>query len=205
MEFILEWLSSIIISVIGESGYLGIAALMFLEGSFLPVPSEIILPFSGYLVFQGKFNIFIVAFIGAVANIFGTLVTYSISRYLGLPFLYKYGRYMLISRKDIDGAHRLFEKYGTMILFASRLLPGVRGYVPIPAGIAKMDVIKFIIYVFSGSFIWSYVLTYAGVIAGENWDILAPYFRKFDWAIVLGVIILGGWWIWRHIKNNHKE
>lgn len=205
MDFILGELANFVINTIDSWGYAGIFLLMALEGSFVPIPSEIILPFSGFLVFEGRFSLFAVALTGALGNIAGTLFTYSIARYLGLPFLHKYGKYFLVSGKDIDAARRLFEKYGTMILFASRLLPGVRGYVPIPAGVARMNIVKFTIYVFAGSLIWSYVLTYVGVIAGENWDILLAYFRKFDWALAAlaaaGIVL----WVWRHIKNTKHE
>lgn len=201
MESILAWLTLQIINFIETFGYLGVAVLMALEGSFVPIPSEIILPFSGYLVYIGKFSLFTVAFVGAVGNIIGTVFTYTISRYLGSEFLYKYGKYVLVTPKDINSASELFEKYGVKIIFISRLIPGIRGFVPIPAGIAKMKFAKFIIYVFTGSFIYSLFLTYIGVLAGENWSFLEPYFRKFDWVIVVVGFIAIIWWIKRYIRE----
>ena len=202
MESILGELANFVISTIESTGYLGILFLMVLEGSFIPVPSEIILPFSGYLVFKGEFSLLGVALVGAVGNIIGTLFTYHVARYLGLPFLYKYGKYVLVTHKDIDLARRLFEKFGALMIFASRLVPGIRGFIPIPAGIARMKIIPFVIYVFTGSFLYSLVLTYAGVVAGKNWDTLGPYFRKFDWVIVIIILAIGAWWIWRHLRKN---
>lgn len=194
-----------IISVIETSGYLGIGFLMALEGSFIPVPSEIILPFSGYLVHLGKFSLIAVAFWGAVGNIIGTTFTYIISRYVGIGFLYKYGKYFLVTKKDIEDASRLFEKHGVKIIFISRLIPGIRGFIPIPAGIAKMKFVPFAAYVFTGSFIYSLALTYLGVVAGENWEMLAPYFRKFNWIFVIFVVVGATWWIRRYIKGVRSE
>ena len=205
MEFVLEQLSSLIISFIDETGYVGIFVLMALEGSFIPVPSEIILPFSGYLVFEGRFSLLMVAFVGALGNIVGTLFTYSISRYVGLSFLHKYGKYVLVTRGDIDLAQRLFEKYGAPIIFVTRLIPGIRGFIAIPAGVARMKIVPFVAYVFTGSFIYSLALTYLGVIAGKNWDTLGPYFRKFDWVVVVLLVVGVVWWIWRHVRNLKYE
>ena len=205
MEFVLEQLSSLIISFIDETGYVGIFVLMALEGSFIPVPSEIILPFSGYLVFEGRFSLLMVAFVGALGNIVGTLFTYSISRYVGLSFLHKYGKYVLVTRGDIDVAQRLFEKYGAPIIFVTRLIPGIRGFIAIPAGVARMKIVPFVAYVFTGSFIYSLALTYLGVIAGKNWDTLGPYFRKFDWVVVVLLVVGVVWWIWRHVRNLKYE
>jgi len=204
LEGTLGNISSFILSTIESWGYGGILFLMALEGSFFPVPSEIILPFSGYLVHLGRFSLVLVAFWGAVGNIIGTTITYVVSRYLGSAFLYKYGKYFLISNKDIDLANRLFEKHGIKIIFISRLIPGIRGFVPIPAGIAKMKFIPFALYVFAGSFIYSLVLTYVGVAAGDNWHILSPYFEKFDFFIIGTGIIGIAWWVMRHIKASRK-
>jgi len=158
MDFIFEFISHTIISLIETGGYAGIAFLMALEGSFVPVPSEIILPFSGYLVAQGKLSLLTVALVGAVGNIIGTLITYFIARYAGLPFFYRYGKYVMITSHDIDSARRLFERRGVHIIFISRLIPGIRGFVPIAAGVAKMPLVPFAIYVFVGSFLYSHLL-----------------------------------------------
>ncbi|MEX0869912.1 MAG: DedA family protein, partial [Candidatus Spechtbacterales bacterium] len=174
-------------------------------GSFMPVPSEIILPFSGYLVFRGEFTLITVALIASLGQVAGVIITYSIARFYGIDFLYKYGKYFFVTKKDIEKANKLFEDYGARIIFASRLIPGIRGFIPIPAGIAKMKFISFIAYVFTGSFIYSLILTYAGVWGGENWDWLAPYFRRFDWILAIFVIMFLWWWIRRYIKEIKSE
>lgn len=201
METILEWLSSIIISIIEKTGYFGITALMALESANIPVPSEIIMPFSGLLVFEGKFNLLWVIFWGAFGNLAGSIVSYYLGFWGGRSFLEKYGKFLLITKHDLDLADRWFKKYGTLTIFASRVLPIVRTFISFPAGIARMNVLKFSLYTFCGSFIWSYLLTYIGVIMGENWTRLEGYFRKFDWAIVVLLTIGGAWWVWRHLKN----
>jgi len=192
-------------NIINQAGYAGIFILMALEGSFLPVPSEIILTFSGYLVSQGKFSLLLVAATGALGNVAGTLLTYAVGRYLGLPFVYRYGKYMLITRNDIDKAHQLFEKYGTTIIFVSRLMPGVRGYIPIGAGIARMKIIPFVAAVLIGSFLYSLALTYIGVLLGEHWEVVGPHLQQWSgillFALVLGLV----WWIWRRIQTIRNE
>ncbi|MFY9458052.1 MAG: DedA family protein [Candidatus Spechtbacterales bacterium] len=204
MEFILEWLSSFIISAIENTGYAGIAFLMALESANIPVPSEIIMPFSGYLVFQGKLNLLQVVFWGALGNLAGSILSYYLGYFGGRRVLEKYGKFLFISGSDIDLADRWFQKYGTIIVFASRMLPIARTFISFPAGIARMNVFKFSAYTFTGSLIWSYFLTYAGVIMGENWTRLEVYFRKFDWAIAALIVMGAGWWVWRHIKIHNS-
>lgn len=201
MGNILGFLSDIIINFVEASGYWGVGILMAMEGSFIPVPSEIILPFSGYLVHLGRFSLVTVALVGAVGNIIGTTFTYLVSRYAGLPFLYKYGKFFLVTKKDIEGAQELFKKRGVSIIFISRLIPGIRGFLPIPAGIAKMKYLPFAVYVFVGSFIYSLVLTYIGVVAGENWHFLGPYFKRFEWVLVAAIVVFIIWWVRRYIKE----
>ena len=201
MEFFLGWLSGIIIQIIDSTGYAGIFVLMALESANIPVPSEIIMPFSGYLVFQGKFNLLWVALWGAFGNLAGSVISYYLGFFGGRVFLEKYGKFLFITKHDLDLADKWFQKYGTITIFASRVLPVVRTFISFPAGIARMNIWKFSVYTFGGSFIWSYFLAYVGVITGENWTILEGYFRKFDWAIVLIGVLFIIWWIGRHIKG----
>jgi len=195
---ILPWLASLIINIISSTGYIGVFFLMVLESACIPVPSEIIMPFSGFLVWQGKFNLWQVVFWGAFGNLVGSIVAYYICFYGGKPLIEKYGKYIFISRRDLDRAHNWVEKYGQGAVFFSRLLPAVRTFISLPAGIVKMDFGKFCVYTFLGSLIWSYFLTYAGIIMGENWDSLRTYFEKFEYAIILLIIVVAIWWIWRH-------
>lgn len=202
---IISDIAGFVVSFIEATGYVGIAVLMALEGSFIPIPSEIILPFSGYLVSQGKLSLINVALVGAVGNIIGTLFTYFIARYLGLPFFYRWGKYVMITRRDIELATRMFHRWGVAIIFVSRLLPGVRGFVPIPAGIAKMRLVPFALYVFTGSFLYSLALTYIGVLLGKNWVHLEVYFRQYNWLLVALGVSGFVWWVRRYVKHMRSE
>jgi len=198
-------LTSFIITVIDTTGYPGIFLLMAIEGSFIALPSEIILPFAGFLASEGRFSVMGIAFVGALGNIAGTLFSYSVARYVGLPFLYRFGKYVLVTRHDIDLAQRLFTKYGVAILFVSRLIPGIRGFIPIPAGIAKMKIVPFVVYVFVGSLLYSFVLTYIGFAVGENWDTIGVYIHPFQTFLFILLALGVVWWIWRHIKILQNE
>lgn len=200
MDFFFEYIAAAIIFFIEATGYMGIAVLMALEGSFVPIPSEIILPFSGYLVSRGELVLVSVALVGAIGNIIGTLFTYFVARYAGLPFFYRYGKYVMITSHDIDLVQRLFERRGVAIIFVSRLLPGVRGFLPIAAGVAKMKLAPFVLYVFVGSFIYSFFLTYVGVVLGKNWAVLDPYFRQYNWILIVLVVVGIVWWVRRYLR-----
>lgn len=199
---ILAWLASLIIGIISETGYFGVAFLMALESACIPIPSEIIMPFSGFLVFIGRFNLWLVVIWGAIGNLIGSIIAYGVGYWGGRRLIKKYGKYLLISFNDLTRAENWFEKYGQGAVFFSRLLPIIRTFISLPAGIARMNFLKFSFYTLAGSLPWSFTLTYAGVIMGENWTGLKVYFERFDFVIG-GLIILGIiWWIWRHIKNH---
>ncbi len=198
---VLSFISAFIIHTISALGYFGIVLLMAIESACIPLPSEVIMPFSGYLVFLGQFNLFWTGFFGAIGCLLGSIVAYYIGLYGGRPLISRFGKYILISHHDLDRADRFFKKYGDATVFFSRLLPVVRTYISFPAGIAKMNFGKFCIYTFLGSFPWTLGLAYIGVRLGFQWEVLRVYFRKFD--ILIGVIIIAGivWYIWRHLKN----
>ena len=202
IEYILSWLANLVITTISSTGYFGITFLMALESACIPIPSEVIMPFSGFLVSKGEFTLWPVVLWGAVGNLIGSWLAYWVGYVGGRPLIEKYGKYILISKHDLDLADRWFDKYGQSTAFFSRLLPIVRTFISLPAGIAKMNFKKFSFYTFLGSLFWSLALTYAGMILGENWEHLEIYFRKFQWPIA--VLILAGiiWWIVRHLRNK---
>lgn len=185
-------ISSYVINIISNLGYGGVFFLMVLESALIPIPSEIIMPFSGFLVFEEKFSFLWVVFWGTIGNLAGSALAYLIGFYGGRPLIEKYGKFILISHHELDIADRWFLKYGSISVFFSRMLPAVRTFISLPAGIARMPFGKFCLYTTLGSLPWSFALTYAGIIMGENWKGLEAYFRKFDWAIgILGIIFLG--------------
>jgi membrane protein DedA with SNARE-associated domain len=202
---ILEILSGFIVAVISAMGYGGIVLLMAIESACIPLPSEVIMPFSGYLVYKGDFNIWWVAVAGAIGCVLGSLVAYWVGMYGGRPLIEKYGRYILISHHDLDLADRWFKSYGEVIVFASRLLPVIRTFIAFPAGVARMNLTRFVLYTFLGSFPWCLGLAYVGQLLGEQWDknpMLKTWFHRFDF--VIGIILVLGivWWVRRHIKNS---
>src|SRR4051812_13714804 len=194
-----------IITTISAGGYPGIVGLMAIESACIPLPSEIIMPFSGYLVSTGELNLWGVAVAGAVGCVLGSLIAYWVGMYGGRPFIEKYGRYILLSRHDLDIADRWFAKHGEIIVFVSRLLPAIRTFIAFPAGVARMNLTRFIIYTFAGSLPWCLGLAYVGQKLGEQWDkneTLKSLFHRFDFVIgILGVLFVA-WWIWRHLKNS---
>ena len=203
---IITILSGFIVATISALGYSGIVLLMAIESACIPLPSEIIMPFSGYLVSTGELNLWAVAVAGAVGCVLGSLVAYWVGMYGGRPFIEKYGRYILLSRHDLDIADRWFGKYGEAIVFVSRLLPAIRTYIAFPAGVARMNLTKFVIYTFAGSLPWCLALAYMGQKLGEQWDkddTLKTWFHRFDFLIGIAALLFITWWVWRHIKHSH--
>lgn len=204
---IIEILSAFIVATISMLGYGGVVLLMAIESACIPLPSEIIMPFSGYLVSKGEMNLWLVGLAGAVGCVLGSMVAYWVGMYGGRPLIEKYGRYILISHHDLDLADRWFAKYGEIIVFASRLLPAIRTFIAFPAGVARMNITRFIIYTFAGSLPWCLGLAYVGQKLGEKWDkdpTLKNLFHRFDF--VIGIVLVAGaaWWIWRHLRHSKK-
>ena len=205
---LLEFLSAIIVAVISTLGYSGIVLLMAIESACIPLPSEIIMPFSGYLVSTGQMNLWLVALAGAVGCVLGSLVAYWVGMKGGRPLIEKYGRYLLVSRHDLDMADRWFEKRGEIIVFVSRMLPAIRTFIAFPAGVARMNLKRFVIYTFAGSFPWCLGLAYVGQKLGEKWnkdDTLKTWFHRFDFLIGIVAVLLAAWWVWRHVGHLRKE
>lgn len=205
---ILEVLTAFIVATISTLGYGGIVLLMAIESACIPLPSEIIMPFSGYLVYTGRFNLWLVAIAGAFGCVVGSLVAYWVGMYGGRPLIEKYGKFLLVSRHDLDLADRWFDRFGEVIVFVSRLLPAIRTFIAFPAGVARMNLKKFIIYTFAGSLPWCLGLAYVGQKLGEQWDKdprLKMLFHRFDFLIGIVIVIAAAWWIWRHLKHSRKE
>jgi membrane protein DedA with SNARE-associated domain len=189
-------------------GYSGIVLLMAIESACIPLPSEIIMPFSGYLVSTGQMNLWLVGLAGAVGCVLGSLVAYWVGMKGGRPLIEKYGRYVLVSKHDLDLADRWFAKYGEAIIFTSRLLPAIRTFIAFPAGVARMNLKRFVIYTFAGSLPWCLGLAYVGQKLGEKWnedDTLKTWFHRFDFLIGIAGVLLIVWWVWRHLGHLRKE
>jgi membrane protein DedA with SNARE-associated domain len=204
-EKILAALFVFIKSIIGSTGYAGIAILMAIESACIPLPSELIMPFAGYLVYEGSMNLFWVATAGAIGCNLGSLVAYEIGHYGGRPLVERYGRWILMGRRELDWADRFFAHWGHAAVFVARLLPVVRTFIALPAGIARMPRSKFHIYTFLGSWPWCFVLAWAGMKLGANWRSIGKYFHQMD--AVIGVLLLAGigWFVWSHWKNRMRD
>ncbi len=187
---VLESVSAGIIATIAGLGYAGVVLLMAIESACIPLPSEVIMPFSGYLVAQGRFGLQDVAIAGALGCLLGSYVAYFIGARGGRLFILRYGRYVLIAPHEIDLADRFFERWGSAAVFISRLLPVVRTFIAFPAGVARMELVRFSLYTLAGSYLWCLVLAWAGMQLGEHWRDLAPWFHRFDGVIAV-VLVLG--------------
>lgn len=202
IENVIVVITSFIVRTISTFGYVGVAVLMGIESACVPLPSEIIAPFAGFLVSTGRFSLWGVALAGGLGSMFGSWLTYEIGKWGGRPFVEKYGKYILISHHDLDIADKFFEKYGHLSTFIGRLLPVVRTFISLPAGIARVKLVPFLLYSFVGSVIWTYVLAFFGMKLGENWSILRSKLHGFDTTIVILIIAGAAWWIWRHFKRR---
>ncbi|HEY0795150.1 MAG TPA: DedA family protein [Acidisarcina sp.] len=207
LEKILGVLAPFIIGVISASGYFGVALLMGIESACIPLPSEIIMPFAGYLVYTGRFNLFWVATAGAIGCNLGSAVAYWIGAYGGRPLVERVGRYVLLSTRDLDRATRFFDKYGSITVFVSRMLPIVRTFIALPAGIARMPQLRFHIYTFLGSWPWCFGLAYIGMKLGESWESdprFKAVFHRFQVGVEVLIVIAIVWFVWSHIKGRNQ-
>ncbi len=188
--------------VIAAVGYGGIVLLMGIESACIPLPSELIMPFAGYLVYEGSMNLWWAATAGAIGCNLGSLVAYEIGCYGGRPLVERYGRWILLSKRELDWAERFFARWGYLAVFIGRLLPVVRTFIALPAGVARMPRARFHIYTFLGSWPWCLALAYFGMKLGENWRELGKYFHRFD--LVIGIALAAGiiWFIWSHWQHR---
>ncbi len=198
----LELLSGLIIHFIQTTGYFGVFVLMTLESALIPIPSEVTMPFAGYLAQQGTLNLPLLILTGAIGNLVGSLIAYGIGYYLEetviVTLIKKYGKFILITVNEYNHSMAWFKKYGNKIAFFSRILPAVRTFISLPAGLSEMNIWQFCLYTFLGSLIWSALLAYVGFVLGANWHSLEPIYRKFEIAIGIILVLAIIWFI------NHK-
>jgi membrane protein DedA with SNARE-associated domain len=204
-EKIVAALAHFIIAVISASGYGGVLLLMAIESACIPLPSEIIMPFAGYLVHTGRLQLILAATAGALGCNLGSAIAYWIGAWGGRPFITKFGRFVLLNQRDLDHAESFFRRFGGITVFVGRLLPVVRTFIALPAGIARMPQLRFHLYTFAGSWPWCFALAYAGMRLGQAWE-TDPRFRAIYHRFHLGVevLVLAGivWFVWTHWKNR---
>jgi membrane protein DedA with SNARE-associated domain len=203
-ERILPFLIHFVTQVIGSLGYAGIAALMGIESACVPLPSELIMPFAGYLVYTGRFNLFWAATAGAIGCNLGSVIAYWVGAAGGRPLVERYGRWVLMSHHDLDRMTHFFEKYGTITVLLGRLLPVIRTFIAFPAGVARMPQLRFHLYTFIGSWPWCLGLAYVGMKLGEKWHTDPRFeqaFHRFHLVVELGLLAAIIWFVWTHINR----
>ncbi|HVN92755.1 MAG TPA: DedA family protein [Terracidiphilus sp.] len=204
-EKIVAFVFQFVIHVINAGGYAGIVALITLNSGGIPIPSEVILPFSGYLAYMGRFNLFLVATFGTVGCNIGSAIAYWIGARGGRPLVERYGKWVLMSQHDLDRMNWFFSRYGSIAILVGRMLPVVQTYVAFPAGIAKMPRVRFHIYTSIGSWIWYFCLAWAGMKLGQRWNTdprFQEIFHRFHLVVELAIVALIVWFIWSHLSRR---
>lgn len=199
---LLTFLSALIISVISTTGYLGVMGLMAVESACIPLPSEIVMPFSGYLVSTGRFDLQMVALAGTLGCLLGSYVAYFVGATGGRSFLERYGRLVLISPAELELADRFFSQWGSLAVFITRMMPVIRTFIALPAGVARMELWRFSLYTVLGSYPWCLALAYAGFKTGEHWRELAPYFHRFDILIAVMLVVAGVAFLYLRLRSG---
>jgi membrane protein DedA with SNARE-associated domain len=182
-------------------GYLGIAIAMAIESACIPLPSEIILPMAGWMVSRGVFTLIGATIAGTIGCVVGSIVAYGVGYYGGRPLLERYGRYVLISTHDIDTADKWFQRYGEPVIFFSRVLPVIRTFISLPAGIAEMNFPRFVAFTALGSLPWSFALVFVGMKLGDNWPQVRGSLQKFDYLFAALIVAAIAWYIYHHVSR----
>ncbi len=194
----------LLLDFMSQWGYWAIGILMASENACIPIPSEVILGFAGYMVFMGALNFWGAVLAGIIGGIVGSIITYYIGLWGGRPFIDKYGKYFFIKQSHVNAAQRWFDKYGVSAVFFSRLLPVVRTFISLPAGFGAVNINKFIIYTFLGSTPWTILLIYLGDTLGKNWQTLLAIGHKFSSITCILLFMAGIFFLWRHYRNRKQ-
>ena len=207
VEHILSFLAEIIISIIQSTGYVGVALLMAIESACVPLPSELIMPFAGYLVSLGEMNLFLAATAGAIGCNLGSIVAYEAGKRGGRPMIERYGKYLLIGADELDAADRFFARFGTLAVLIGRLLPVIRTFIAFPAGVARMRLVPFHLYTFIGSWPFCLALAYLGKVLGDKWHSdprVKAAFHSADALIGVVLVALIGLYVWHRIRGIRR-
>jgi len=203
MAGIIEWVIDGILLIISTLSYPGIILLMAAESACIPVPSEVVMPFAGYLAFRdGTFDLVGLTIAGTIGNLIGSCLSYWVGLKAGRPFVLKYGRYIMLRKWHLDVAESWFKKYGEATTLFSRMLPIVRTFISLPAGMAKMNFKKFVIFTTIGSVPWNFALAYVGFSLGEGWRDIISWFEAFDIVIIIAIIAIVLFLVWNHLRKK---
>lgn len=198
LEGLLDFMLNLAKELIASTGYFGVFFLMALESTAFPIPSEAVMPLAGFLVEEGKFNFILASFAGASGSLAGALFSYYVGKFLGREFIVKYGKYVFLHESHLIATEDFFKKNGDKTIFIARFIPVVRHLISFPAGIAEMDLKKFSTYTFIGSFIWCGILTYIGMILGENWEKVVAFTHYLDYIVIPVLVIIVIWFLWKY-------
>ncbi|HUB19901.1 MAG TPA: DedA family protein [Acidobacteriaceae bacterium] len=204
-EKILAAVAAFIIGVISATGYAGVCFLMAIESACIPLPSEVIMPFAGYLVHTGRLSLFWVATAGALGCNLGSALAWWIGAWGGRPVITRWGRFVLLDLHDLARAEHYFAKYGGITVFLARLLPVIRTFIALPAGIARMPQLRFHLYTFLGSWPWCFALAWAGMRLGQAWDTdprFKAWFHRFHLGVEILLLAAVVWFVWTHWRNR---
>jgi membrane protein DedA with SNARE-associated domain len=207
LESIVAKLAVFTIAVVGAMGYGGVVLLMAIESACIPLPSEIIMPLAGYHVYLGNFTLHGAALAGAVGCVVGSVPAYYLGQYGGRPLIERYGRYVLLSHRDLDLADRLFRRWGQWVVFAGRLLPVIRTFIAFPAGVSRMPMGKFIAFTFVGSYPWCLALAWIGAKAGDKWNNdprFKAIYHRFEIVIVVAAVAAVAWFVWHKVREARE-
>ena len=208
VSFVTDFISyffGLLVNLVGTAGYAGIFVLMTMESTVLPIPSEVVMPFAGFLVYKGILDLTLVTIVSSLANLFGSLIAYFIGKSVGRPAILKYGKYILLKEHHLQFSEKWFKRYGDKMIFFSRLMPVVRTVISLPAGIARMDLKKFVIYTFVGSIPWNFALAYLGFTLGKNWETVHSFYQQYEIFIFAALVVFLVYFILKHRKHRKME
>jgi membrane protein DedA with SNARE-associated domain len=200
VDLTVQW----VLDVIQSMGYVGIVFLMFLDGISFPIPSEIIMAFAGWLAYDGEFDLILVILTGTLGSVLGAAAAYGIGYTGGREVVRRFGRYVLMGDDTLEKAEAWFKRYGDWAIFLTRFVPLVRTLISFPAGIAKYDFTRFILYTFLGSLIWNAILAYLGYVLGPQWEDIIAFFDKFELVAIVALALFVTWWIWHRLRELGK-
>lgn len=202
---IVAWMGAIATQTISSLGYAGIVVLMAFESMVVPLPSELVMPFAGFLAAQGEFSLWLVIAASTVGSVIGSLLSYYMGLYGGKPLLKRYGKFLLLDEEDLEKTERWFARKGDRTILIGRFIPVVRHLISIPAGICRMDLRKFLIYTIIGATAWNGFLAWLGYILGQNWAEVRHYTEPLSYLVAFLLLAGGAWFVWRHVANHRKR
>jgi membrane protein DedA with SNARE-associated domain len=202
---VIEQIALWIVDVMKALGYPGLVFMMALESMIAPVPSEIVMPFAGFLVAQGRFSVPGGIIASSLGTLIGSLISYYMGRFGGYPLILRFGRYLLLDKEHLDFTIRWFDRRGEVTIFVARFIPVVRHLISLPAGVGAMNIVKFSFYTLLGGTMWNTVLLIAGMWLKEQWGLIHEYSHEIDYIVLAAMVIVGTWWCVRQIRRRRLK